>query len=74
MKNPCELRSKMMAAKPIPANVFGYLCICLGIRQRAMALQQQAQPVHSRLPFASPITQRYSHEGAIKTHWSYLRY
>lgn len=73
--NPCELRSRMRSeTRSVPAKIFAYAAMCLGIRERALALQEQAKPVTNHLPYASGITSRISPQAATRAHWSYLKY
>ena len=68
----CLVKSRVHKGFTFPAKVFGYLALCENLRRKRNSLIENENT--NNLPLFSSITSKYTPEGVVHSHWSFLKY
>ena len=68
------VRAKEHKELLFPARIFAYLAMCVNLKQNVEKTMEKAVVCTSNLPFVSKITSRFTPQGAVHVHWSFLKY
>ncbi|OGI19032.1 MAG: hypothetical protein A3B68_07450 [Candidatus Melainabacteria bacterium RIFCSPHIGHO2_02_FULL_34_12] len=58
----------------LPANVFGYLGLCKEIKKNKDLAENRIDGAQAKLPLISTIIRRFTPQGVVYAHWSFLQY
>ncbi len=70
----CRIKRDECKKSALPARVYGYLSLCVDLKEKMSETGKNAVVILGNLPFVSEMLKNNSHEALRHAYWAFLRY